>query len=532
MCESYFMPRTGAAFTFPLEPMIKHRLALGIQKEEVKRHGANWRRCVRRKAGATKASAIFLDSLRPPNCFKRVTFKVDKMLRKMTDPPEQEPDIWYLRLWSKAKAKVIYGVVPLLKTTSFLFDYAKDGFFFLHAYDRMAFIASKFIRGLICFHGLTITTSGVLMGLAVQFDSRIVNFDGLVYPNLAWPLRLVIFIATPAVPVVVILRALSLTTAKRRLESEWTRKQESICRLFLEHNHLDRKKLKVVKALADIKMVEVSSEGVPQLYILIVLYTLLAGDDCIGFLDHKDPTETTFLVLSLLQTCTTIILSTITSIDLKKNKQLNCKSKAVLALSISCQLAAKLWVMVWIARSSSRISSTNVVLLLVLPILVGWVLNLLLHARLNTDFHLLSTKGKLIHILSTTWFSLPVRRVEDRDQRHKRREIFFSLCLAGVNLVGTSVAYGLVVGNLRKGLIDVLLSSILFHLAGCALLLAFESTVHPWGNLDPERELGFWGQLSGSKKGVEAEPTIWDQVSLTSFLTSAKSFAIVSGSGC
>ena len=94
------------------------------------------------------------------------------------------------------------------------------------------------------------------------------------------------------------------------------------------------------------------------------------------------------------------------------------------------------------------------------------------------------------------------------------------------------MAYGLVVGNLRKGLVDVLLSSILFHIAGCGLLLAFESTVHPWGNLDPERELGFWGQLSGSKKGVEAEPTIWDQVSQTSSLTSGKSFAIVSESGC
>ena len=45
---------TGAAFTFPLDPMSKHRLALAIKKEEEKKHGDNWRSCIRRKAGSTK----------------------------------------------------------------------------------------------------------------------------------------------------------------------------------------------------------------------------------------------------------------------------------------------------------------------------------------------------------------------------------------------------------------------------------------------------------------------------------------------
>ena len=38
----------GAAFTFPLDPMARHRLAVEIKKEEVKRHGDDWRTCVRR----------------------------------------------------------------------------------------------------------------------------------------------------------------------------------------------------------------------------------------------------------------------------------------------------------------------------------------------------------------------------------------------------------------------------------------------------------------------------------------------------
>merc|ERR1712012_1197975 len=84
------------------------------------------------------------------------------------------------------------------------------------------------------------------------------------------------------------------------------------------------------------------------------------------------------------------------------------------------------------------ISPTSPVLLLVLPIPIGWISNLLLHARLNTDFHLLSTKEKVIPLLSTTWFTLPVRRMEDRDQRHKGREVILGLLLAGLNLLGTS----------------------------------------------------------------------------------------------
>ena len=91
-------PDIGAAFTFPLDPMARHRLAVEIKKEEVKRHGDDWRTCVRRKAGSTKASAIFLDSLDPPGGLKKVAFKADKMMTKLFDPPAQEPDTWYGRL--------------------------------------------------------------------------------------------------------------------------------------------------------------------------------------------------------------------------------------------------------------------------------------------------------------------------------------------------------------------------------------------------------------------------------------------------
>ena len=135
------------------------------------------------------------------------------------------------------------------------------------------------------------------MGFTIQFDNAIIMFA---YPNFVWLIRVVIFVATPIVPVLVILRALKLTTEKRRLEAEWMRKQESICTFYLSHSTLDRQKRKVMKGLADMNMVEVSTEGVPQLYILIVLVIFSsASDSCVGLWEEDDPWTITFLVLSL-----------------------------------------------------------------------------------------------------------------------------------------------------------------------------------------------------------------------------------------
>ena len=74
--KEHFPRFVGAAFTFPLEPEARHRLAVAIKKEEKKRHGKDWRTCVRRKAGSTKASAIFLDSIDPPGCLNITSYSL------------------------------------------------------------------------------------------------------------------------------------------------------------------------------------------------------------------------------------------------------------------------------------------------------------------------------------------------------------------------------------------------------------------------------------------------------------------------
>ena len=144
----------GASFLFSLEPAAKHRLAPMINEEEEKRHGKEWRSCIRRKAGSTKTSAIFLDSLEAPGFLKRAKFKALGGLRWLPDPPAEEPDTWYSQLWSKGislKLKLINVFLPFLKTTSFLIDYVKDTFFF----NKRDVIRALFIKHLITVQGQT-----------------------------------------------------------------------------------------------------------------------------------------------------------------------------------------------------------------------------------------------------------------------------------------------------------------------------------------------------------------------------------------
>ena len=111
----------------------------------------------------------------------------------------------------------------------------------------------------------------------IQFDNDLIDLDSFAYPNYLWFVRVLIFVATPVMPVFVILRALRLSSEKRKLEAEWKKNQESICKTYLRYNKLNRKKRKVMTALADMKMVDVSTEAVPQLYILIALVSKSLG---------------------------------------------------------------------------------------------------------------------------------------------------------------------------------------------------------------------------------------------------------------
>merc|ERR1712012_1206329 len=70
-------------------------------------------------------------------------------------------------------------------------------------------------------------------------------------------------------------------------------------------------------------------------------------------------------------------------------------------------------------------------------------------------------------------------------------------------------------GYWYNGILLFLLLPIFLHLCGCGFLFLFEKTAHPWRHLGKERESHCWGKLQGTRKGIEAESTIWDQENTT-----------------
>ena len=94
-------------------------------------------------------------------------------------------------------------------------------------------------------------------------------------------------------------------------------------------------------------------------------------------------------------------------------------------------------------------------------------------------------------------------------QARKCCSIFCGLC--GILFAGFILAIVVAVSYSFVSHIAVL-PSITLHLVGCAFLRLFDKTVHPWRHLGEERQRRRWGRLQGTKKGIEAEQTIWDQV--------------------
>ena len=197
-------------------------------------------------------------------------------------------------------------------------------------------------------------------------------------------------------------------------------------------------------------------------------------------------------------------------------------------------------------RTDGPLDTTTTSLLLILPLVFHWALLILLYARLNiVSFWRLSLKHKVLHILSNTLVTLPVRKTREGEQVHKAREIFWSLVLVGLNLLVTALVTSALVsidlhdnqlserespdtfflwsstgfgypsasgsGSLLikfvipKFFLCFGLPSLLCHLAGSLLLLLQYKLVHPSRHLVREREANLWGNLEGSKKGLDLE---------------------------
>ena len=375
----------GCCFDFRRHPTMWHKMAKAIHAEEQKVHsGDNCKdlnRCLRRKAKSKRATTRFLESLKPPGFLKIFKFHVLETLCWLSDPPENNQ----LRTWRKLKMILINSLLPSLKATIYIADYVKDGCLFAFLIHRLQFVYSRavLLKRLIICHGVTIALSACVTGWMIQINSTITNLSGIESPVCANLLRVGIFLVTPLIPVAIIYKAVSFSVQKQILRAKWRRSNDvDVTSLWFSLNIIQRKNRELMVAYSDLKIVEASLEAIPQLYYLNVFLLaswVLPETSHLGLTSSLQMTfdEAVFLFGSMAFSYVSAISSMISAMNIRKHHQLTFVSKLLLGLSVTFQIAGRLWPMVVISMlaimDTPSLSAAQAGLLLIFPIVGHWV---------------------------------------------------------------------------------------------------------------------------------------------------------------
>ena len=325
---------------------------------------------------------------------------------------------------------------------------------------------------------------------------------------------------------------MTLTTSQSELEAEWRRTPEKATDKWEKYRELEEENLEVMEAYSDMKMVECSTEAVPQFYFLVIFTiasVILPRTSGLGLLKDESGYSWAFLVFSLTMTYVTIIMSILSAMDIRKNGQLGFKQKAILGLSATFQLLAHLCQMVPIAilalprsdnpaedgSDDATFTPIQAGLLLLLPLLVRWIANAF---SVNSRFPDLPKKKQFLHVLANSWVTIPLRHKDARKQIQKDSEIRKSLLLAGLNIILSFAMTSAVLSGRRSSSLTsdsefymVLIlpgaAALLSHVLGSFFLYLYYKTSHPW------RELFIWQRKEQRKKGVTEDVPCWEQVS-------------------
>ena len=283
-----------------------------------------------------------------------------------------------------------------------------------------------------------------------------------------------------------------------------------------------------MQAYSDLKMVECSTEAVPQFFYLVIFTAasvLLPRTSGLGLVKEDSFQEWTFVAVSLLLTYHAIISAILGAMDIRKDGQLGFLDKVILGLSFSCQLLAHLVVVVTIGllalpmtdnpaadgSEDASLSYIHAVLLLFLPLIFRWISvdNL---SRSRT----LNFRSWILHVLSNTWVTMPVRESQAKQQVHKGTEIRWSLVLAGFNILATWLMTACLIKNVNPSVLPewpvwhgvqtkfLFPGALASHLAGCSLLLFYYKCCHPW------RVLNKWQHVESTRMEINEETPVWE----------------------
>ena len=367
----------------------------------------------------------------------------------------------------------------------------------------------------------------------VTKDNSIINISAIddIYKRRF--LRVVLFLLSPITPVTIIVKSVWLSMKMTQMLTKWKKAEDSSAsNLWLEMEKMKEEKKKVTASFSQLKMMEINLEAVVQLFILITFYfvpRIIPQAHGLGS-EFEEEEQSWFGWLLLIgSTCLTafsVIGSTLSAISLSKGGQFGIKTKLILGLSLSFQLASHMFRNVPAALASlghaPALAPIKAAFLLTIPTLAHWILLLVFMPPRVTKF-----QDRLVHLVSNMWMVNPARTINNhKNQVHKSREQTFALTSVLINTTITSIFTATLMEGEGKltylGLsasVEFLLvgggPAILTHLLGCLFLALYYSCSHTWREIGKEREegrCGFLSRICNQQDPVIAENPSLEQV--------------------
>ena len=270
-------------------------------------------------------------------------------------------------------------------------------------------------------------------------------------------------------------------------------KVESPAALCLLCRDIDDQAIILRSMAASFILVEGTLESTPQ---LMIMFVFLFPDDT-GFRDVIIGDSFAIFVVNTMFTVVSVFNAAISYANVMKREQLGSWQKLLLFLSAAFQILTRLLPMIAMA-TAKNVRVTIVALLL--PVFFHWIIIGCLYIAVPPlRFQLFSKEVSrldsaadlLLHVISNTFLSVPLRSLSDETQRRKGYEMVLLLVVNGLEtliifFIGLGVFWNPDNPELQSAVRICWILSPVFFLLGCISLVLYYKFAHTWRHLERE----------------------------------------------
>ena len=386
----------------------------------------------------------------------------------------------------------------------FLLDYVKDFFLLIFVCYRIKYLDQEtfwMIHFTVKAHGTSIVLATSVIGIYLLYKDHF-NVNKLPSRYGRAAMRFLLMVLSPITPVVIILQAVKLQVMQKTIITKWRsnkgkmgNEKEQPSKVFLKLNEVECQNHKVLKLYTDLKLIEMNIETIPQI-ICIVVYATYASymkDTLIKDIQNlKLDSESFYFIMSFLMSFYTTINSLLVATNFLKRGQIGMKQKLILFPSYMFQIAPRVFALVglimlpmWLTNKNSSYEYSDYTipnsvngLFVFLHLPIHWLLHHIYYQNCNSIYQTLSYPDRILHILSNTWVSLPLRNtVKEEDQKSKVQETAVSLAISWLYTTAMGLLVGLIIPDKRW--IHYRFLFILHPVAGVFLGIYY-NCVHTW----------------------------------------------------